>query len=111
MVGLPDRRQRCAMTSVVRSHIRALERVLDGRFGLRIEVAGRLVEQQDRRVLEQGARDRDTLLLSAGQAHAALAEVRVVAVRLRGEELVGLGRTCGGNDTGLVGMDATEADV
>jgi hypothetical protein len=34
-------------------------------LGAGVERAGRLVEQQDRRVLHQSARDRDTLLLTA----------------------------------------------
>ena len=35
-------------------------------FGFRIERGGRLVEQDDRRVLDQRARDRDALALAAG---------------------------------------------
>jgi hypothetical protein len=34
---------------------------------LQIEMRGRLIEQQDRRGLAQGARQRDALLLSAGE--------------------------------------------
>ena len=41
----------------------------------RVERAGRLVQQQDRPVGEDGARDRETLALAAGQPHAALAEI------------------------------------
>ena len=53
--------------------------------GLRVEVAGRLVGQQDRRVVDQRARDRHALLLAAGE----LARVVVLAVRQaeRGERL------------------------
>ena len=40
---------------------------------------GGLVEHQDRRVLQDHARERDALALSAGELHAALADVRVVA--------------------------------
>ena len=35
--------------------------------GLRVEVAGRLVGQQDRRIVHERARDRDALALAAGQ--------------------------------------------
>ncbi len=72
--------RRCAMTSVVRPSISVLQRLLHGALALRVERAGGLVEQQDRRVLQQRARDRDALLLAAGQARAALAEFGVVAL-------------------------------
>ena len=60
-----------------------VERVEDDRFGLRVDRRGRLVEDQDRRVLEERARDRDPLPLAAGQLRAALAEQRVVPLRQR----------------------------
>ena len=46
-----------------------------------VERRGRLVEDEDARVLEQHARDRHPLLLAAGQLVAALADHGVVAVR------------------------------
>ena len=49
-----------------------LEVGLDLALGLGIERGGRLVEQQDRRRFEDGARDRDALLLAAGELQAAL---------------------------------------
>ena len=56
-----------------------VEVLLDRRLDLGVERRGRLVEDQDRRVLQQDARDRDALPLSAGQLHAALADMGVVA--------------------------------
>ncbi len=52
--------------------------IADLDFG--VECAGGFVEQQDGRVLQHHARDRDALALAAGQLHAALAHVGVVAV-------------------------------
>jgi predicted amidohydrolase len=46
-------------------------------LGLGIERRGRFVEDQDRRVLQEHARDRQPLLLAAGQFDAALADDRV----------------------------------
>ena len=46
----------------------------------RVERGGRLVEDEDARVLEQHAGQRDALLLAAGQLVAALADDRVVAL-------------------------------
>ena len=44
-----------------------------------VDAGERLVEDQDRGVLEEGARDGDALALAAGEARAALADERVVA--------------------------------
>ena len=43
-------------------------------LGLAVEVGGRLVEQQQRRVAQERARERDALALAGGEARAALAE-------------------------------------
>ena len=72
---------RWAMTSVVRPLRRFRERFLHVALGFRIERGGRFVEQDDRRVLDQRARDGDALALAAGQLHAVLADRRVVAAR------------------------------
>ncbi len=48
-------------------------------LGLGIECAGGLIEQQDRRILEDCARDGDALALPARQPRAALTEEGVVA--------------------------------
>ena len=48
-------------------HVQLLEDVHDLDAGARVEVAGRLVRQQDRRLVDQRARDRDALLLAARQ--------------------------------------------
>ena len=73
--------RRWAMTSVVRPCMIAIERPLHQSLALRIERARRLVEQQDRRVAQHGARNGDALALAGGQRHAALAEHGVVALR------------------------------
>src|SRR5450759_2348634 len=50
------------------------ERVAKQLFVATVEVRGRLVEQQHRRVREQGAGDREPLSLAPGQQHAVLAD-------------------------------------
>ena len=50
-----------------------LQRILDEALGLGVERGGRFVEDQDRRILQQRARDRDALPLSAREQHAAIA--------------------------------------
>ena len=78
---------RCAMTMTLRPRPTAAQAVLDVALGPGVERAGRLVEHQDRRVLQQRARDADPLLLAARQLQPALADHGVVAVRQPGDEV------------------------
>ena len=80
LVGVDDGRE--AMGDDDRGPARgdALQGLLDRRLGPAVEGAGRLVEDQDRRVLEQGSGDRDALLLAAGKLEAALADLALIAV-------------------------------
>jgi hypothetical protein len=80
------------------------QRRLDIGLGAAVERAGRLVEDQDRRVLDQGARDRDALLLAARELQAALADAGVEAVGERLDEAGDRGAARGGGD--LVGNPA-----
>ena len=63
-----------------------------------IERARRLIEDQDARVGDQGAGDRDALPLPARQARAALADDRVVGLRHLEDEVVRAGELGGGDD-------------
>ncbi len=60
-------------------------------FGLAVEGRSRLVQQQDRCILEHRPGDRQALALATGQAHPVLADLRVVAVRQLADEIVGAG--------------------
>ena len=59
----------------------AVEVALDRGLGFGVEGARGLVEQQHGRVVVEGARDADALGLPAGEAHAAVADLRVVCER------------------------------
>ena len=83
--------RRWAMVSVVRPRESASSACLHGALGLGVQGAGRLVEDQDRRVAQDGAGDGEALLLAAGEAVAALADDGVVAVGQRGDVVVDLG--------------------
>src|SRR5438445_1082345 len=63
----------------------------DQPLGLRVHAGGGVVEDEDARVHQEGARDRQALALSAAQRNAAFADDGVVAVLQLGNELVGLG--------------------
>src|SRR5712671_3211407 len=79
------------------------------RFG--IERARRLVEQQDRRVAQNGAGDRKALTLPAREAHAFLAEKGSEAAWQGIKELGRMRRLGGGADLQLCGARSAEADI
>ena len=99
------------MTRVVRLRVKRARADLDKAFAFGVEGAGGFVEQQDRRVLEDGAREGEALALAAGEAHATVADHGVVAARLGRDEVVGGGGFGGGDDVGFAGAEAAEGDV
>ncbi len=86
------------------------ERGLNLSFGLGVQGRGRLIEDQDRCVLQQRTRDRDALTLTARQQHAAIADHRIETGRLRADELRRVGCLGGSLDV-LIGGRASECDV
>src|ERR1700691_3575464 len=87
------------------------DRLLHVVFGLRIERRGRLIEQDDRRVLDQRARDRDALALAAGELQAMLADRRIVAGGKAHDEIVRMRRLGGGDDLRLARVKLAECNV
>ena len=55
-------------------------------FAANVEMCGRLVQEQDCRIADQCPREADRLLLSAGEALAALGDRHLVAERMTGDE-------------------------
>ncbi len=88
-----------------------LQRGLHQGLALRIERRGGLVEQQQRRVAQDSARDRDALALAAGQRDAALAELGLKAAGQPADEFGGMGEIGGTLDFGVGGVGPAEADV
>ena len=95
---------RWAMTIVVRPLHRDFERRLHGALALRVERGGRLVEQQQWRILEHRACDREALALSSRQAQAALADLGRVALGQALDELVDVRGARRGQRVGLAGI-------
>ena len=81
------------------------------RLGVDVDVRGRLVEHEDARVGDQRAGERDELALAGGELGAALADLGVVAVLQRDDEVVGADRPRGVLDLLRRGVDAAERDV
>ena len=72
---------RCAMMIVVRPAITSCERDADPRLGGGVDGCGRVVEDQDPRIGEQRAGDREALALAAREREPALADDGVLALR------------------------------
>ena len=68
------------------------------RFALHVEACHRLVQDQDRGVADQRARDGDALLLAARKSGAAFADDRVITILQFANELVGICGCRGGHD-------------
>ena len=87
---------RWLMTSVVRPATNGRQRCHEALLGDRVEIGGRLVEDEDRRVLDDRPGDREPASLAAAQPVAVGADSGVVAVRQRGHDVVELGHPAGG---------------
>ncbi len=88
-----------------------VEAVLDHGFGLGVEGAGGLVEDEDAGVGEDGAGDGDPLALAAGELDAALAYDGVVLLGKTLGELVDAGDAAGIYELLFGGVRAAEEDV
>ena len=66
--------RRWAMAITVRPRISRDKRLADRLFGFAVERGGRFIQQQDRRVLQEGARDGDALPLPARDLDPAIAD-------------------------------------
>ena len=97
-VGVADGREAVGDDERGAAVEQAAQRALDPPLGADVDRARRLVEDQDPRVGEQRAAERDELALAEREAEAALAELRVVAVLEPLDELVGADRARGGDD-------------
>ena len=79
---------RCAISSTVRPSPRRVDRLADELGALGVEVGGRLVEDHERRVAQERARERDAPRLARRQRPAAVADHRLVALGQRRDEAV-----------------------
>src|SRR5439155_23872034 len=90
-VGMADGRQAMGHDERRPALHQTPEGVEHRRLGVGVEGRRRLVEDEDRRVLDEGARDRQPLLLADREGHAALAHPRRVAVGQVVDEAGGIG--------------------
>jgi len=88
-----------------------VERRLHLALGFRVQRAGGFVEDEDGRVLEDGAGDREALALAAGQRAAAFADRRRERVRRALDEVERLGALGGVAHFGLGGVGLADPQV
>ena len=69
-----------------------IQRLLHRLLGFRIECRGGFIEQQDRRIAQEGPRDGESLALAAGKLQPALADQRIIALRQPADEAIGFRR-------------------
>ena len=111
LVGERDRREAVGDDDRRPAAHRLAQAVADLRLGRRVDRGRRVVEDQDARVDDQRAGDRDPLALAAGERDPALADHRVVAVRQRLDELVRLREPRGALDLLVGRFGPAERDV
>src|SRR5690606_33400096 len=87
------------------------EGVLHQPFRFRIERGGRLVEQDDRRILYQRAGDGDALAFATRELRATFAHGRIVALGEARNELVGVRGLGGGHNLVFRRAGFAERDV
>ena len=88
-----------------------LHRLAHLQLGFGIERGGGLVEQDDRRILDQRARNGHALALAAGKLCPMFADRRVVAAREGHDEIMRIGALGGRDDLVLAGARFSEFDV
>ena len=109
--GLLDRMQAMGDDEGGATGQQASSRSLDQRLVGGIEVGSGLVEDYERRILEEGARQGDALRLTAAQSGPALADGRIVALREAADKAIGVGLPGSGHHLCDGGAGAAQADV
>ena len=102
---------RCAKMSVVRPRIRRSSALWITASFSASTADSASSKHQDRRIAQDGARDRDALALAARQLDTALADHRVVAVGQGRDEIVDVGGRRGGADVVVARVGPAHADV
>src|SRR3712207_5246791 len=112
MIRRPPRSTLFPYTTLFRSPgEKGPERALDPPLGADVDARGRLVQDQDPRIGEESARERDELALAEREARAALPDLGLVPVLELEHELVRPDRTRRGRDLLRRRVGAPEGDV
>ncbi len=110
-VGADDARQPVRQNQRRAALRQPVEPPLDDRLVLGIDRRQRLVENENRRIAQQGAGDRQPLALAAGQVDAALADERAITLRQLPDEVMRVGVARRFFELGLARIRLAEAQI
>ena len=88
-----------------------VQRTLDSALGLRVHAGGRLIEDEDGRVLQECAGDGNTLFFADAELHAALTDDGAKAIGHPFDEGAGVGGFSGGEEFVVGRAGAAQAEV
>src|ERR1700738_1478873 len=91
--------------------VEKIERVLNLAFCEGVERRGCLVENEDRRRLQNGSGDRDALLFAAREFQSAFADLRLVTARNMFDEMIDPRQARRLPDLGVARVEAAVADI
>src|SRR5436190_19276958 len=83
----------------------------DGLFGIGVETCRRFVEDENRRVANQGARNGNALPMAGRERRAAVADESAVPVRMSHNEVVSVSEFSGANRSLGLGVGTTVGNV
>ena len=110
-VGIADRCEPMGDDEAGAAGSQLRQRLLDGPLGFAVEGTGRLVQDQDRGILQKHAGNRDALPLPTRKLHPALAEDRVEPLRHIGDHPSQLGALGCRQDVSLTRAEAPVGNV
>ncbi len=99
------------MTKAVRPCHQVQQGFLNEHFGARIDAAGRLVQDQDAGIGQDGAGDGQQLALPLAEVVALLRDLGLVALGQAADEPIGVGQFGRGIDLVVAGLQPSVADV
>ena len=111
MIGDPHRRLPVRYESDRLPGAFRLERFQDDGFVEAVEIAGRLVQEEERRVVQKRAGQSEPLAFAAGQCIAEFADRRIVSFRERQDEVMYGGHPAGSFDFGVACVQFRNAKV
>src|SRR5438445_4307685 len=110
-VGVGDRRKPVGDHKAGPPAQEILQRLLNQLLAFRVQVAGRLIQDQDLGSRQDGPGDGQPLALPPGQLYSPFPDDRVVPLRQHGNELMGIGAPGGVEDLRVRGAMTAVGDV
>src|SRR4029079_11085453 len=111
LVGMADGGEPVGDDEAGAARHEAIEGALDEALGLGIDAGGGLIEDEDGRILQQGAGDGDALLFADAELYTALADDGGKLLGESLDEVAGIGGAEGGPELGIGVVGIAEAEI